>query len=91
MKHCDDYIDDETAPQVLRTYLQRARSPAHGLVSLEPFPKLFADYKDSRVRVTMASRFGDVGISNDLTAEYGYDKRVAVEDLSNFTDTLQAT
>jgi hypothetical protein len=34
----------------------------------------------------MASRFGDVGITSNLDAEYGYDDRVAVEDLTDFTD-----
>jgi hypothetical protein len=48
-------------------------------------PKLFADYKGKRVRVVMASRFGDVGITEDLEAEHGYSERVAVEELSNFS------
>lgn len=83
-KHCDDYIDDVAAPEVLRDYLRRARSPAHGLMSKEPFPKLFATYKRKRVRVVMASRLGDVGITDNLQAEYGYQKRVAVADLADF-------
>lgn len=87
MKHCDDYIDDETAPPALRKYLERARSPGHGLTSSEPFPALFADHHGARVRVVMASRLGDVGITTVLTATVGYSKRVAVEDLSNFGDT----
>ena len=34
-----------------------------------------------RVKVVMASRFGDVGITDDLTAEYGYHYRTpCVED-----------
>lgn len=83
-KHCDDYIDDATAPMVLRRFLERARSPGHGLTSPEPFPQLFADYEGNRVRVTMASRLGDVGVTTDMTAEHGYLWRVAVEDLTNF-------
>jgi len=86
VKHCDDYIDDESAPEVLRRYLERARSPAHGMTSTEPFPVLFADHDGRRVRVTMASRLGDVGITTVLAAEHGYETRVAVEDLSNFGD-----
>lgn len=86
MKHCDDYINDESAPPVLRKYLERARSPAHGLTSSEPFPSLFADYNGKRIRVVMASRFGDVGITSVLTNDLGYEKRVAIEDLSNFGD-----
>jgi len=84
-KHCDDYIDDETAPAALREYLRVARSPAHGAFE-ESHPKLFADYKGSRYRVVMASRMGDVGITPNLRAESGYSARVAVEDLTNFGD-----
>ncbi len=89
MKHCDDYIDDEAAPAPLRAYLARARSPGHGLTSLrEPFPRLFADWRGERIRVVMASRFGDVGITRDLGPDAGlaYQARVGVEDLANFGD-----
>jgi len=34
----------------------------------------------------MASRFGDVGITGKLHEEYGYDSRVSVSALSNFSD-----
>lgn len=81
-RHCDEFIDDASAPQVLRTFLARARSPAHGMTSADPFPVLFADHNGQRVRVVMASRLGDVGIC-DLT-RCTYDKRVSVEELSNF-------
>jgi hypothetical protein len=84
-KHCDDYIDDETQPECLRAFLDHARSPAHGALRGDPRPALFADYKGRRVRVVMASRFGDVGITGALDAEHGYDRRVAVADLSGFS------
>jgi hypothetical protein len=83
-KHCDDYIEDETQPECLRAFLDHARSPAHGALRGDPRPALFADYKGQRVRVVMASRFGDVGITSKLSAEHGYEKRVAVAVLSNF-------
>jgi len=86
MKHCDDYIDDEGAPLALRSFLRRARSPAHGMLDPSPYPRLFADYDGQRVRVVMASRMGDVGITADLNADHGYQKRVAVADLTNFGD-----
>lgn len=86
MKHCDDYIDDPTAPEALRLFLARARSPGHGMLMLtaEPYPELYADHDGQRVRVVMASRFGDVGVTEDLAAEHGYDRRVAVAGLANF-------
>ena len=85
--HCDDIIEDQTQPECLRTFLEYARSPAHGAFAEGPKPMLFADYKDRRFRVTMASRFGDVGIAQRHNQEFGYDKRVAVDDLSNFSAT----
>lgn len=40
-----------------------------------------------RVRVVMASRFGDVGISPNLKRQYGYILRLSMADLTNFSDT----
>ena len=85
-KHCDDYIDDPTAPAVLRKYLAFARAPAHGQLLPEPHPRLFADHDGRRVRVTMASRMGDVGITTDFTADLGYELRVPVSQLGNFAE-----
>lgn len=84
--YCDNYIDDPAAPAALRTYLTFARAPAHGALLPKPHPRLFADHDGRRVRVTMASRFGDVGITTDLTADFGYQKRVLVRQLSNFSE-----
>ena len=85
-KHCDDYIDDPKADPALRKFLAFARSPAHGFLYPRPHPQLFADHKGTRVRVTMASRLGLVGITTDLTAETGYEKRVYVGELANFSE-----
>ena len=84
--HCDAFIDDPGAPEALRTFLAFARAPAHGQLLPKPHPKLYADYKGQRVRVTMASRFGDVGITTNLGAEFGYERRVLVRVLSNFSE-----
>jgi len=84
--HCDDYIDDPAASTALRTYLAFARAPAHGALLPAPHPRLFANHEGRRVRVTMASRFGDVGITTDLDAEYGYQQRVLVRQLENFSE-----
>ena len=83
---CDDYIDDESAPAALRKFLAFARAPAHGQLLPKPHPTLFADHAGTRVRVTMASRFGDVGITSDLGADFGYEHRVLVRALSNFSE-----
>jgi hypothetical protein len=86
IRHCDDYIDDPTTVGPLRTYLAFARAPAHGQLLPKPHPRLFADHDGQRVRVTMASRLGDVGITTDHARELGYDRRVAVSELSNFSE-----
>lgn len=39
------------------------------------------------VRIVMASRFGDVGITDDLSKEMGYGSRLAPEKLSNLRKT----
>lgn len=95
-KHCEEYIDDESQPECLRKFLERARMPAHGMLEKAPFPKLFATYqgdgwrgveKGDRVRVTMASRLGDVGVSKDFNAESGYQMRTSVDNLTDFSDS----
>lgn len=85
-KHCDDYIDDPAASDPLRKFLAFARAPAHGQLLPKPHPRLFADHEGRRVRVTLASRMGDVGITSDLSADLGYECRVPVSQLSNFSE-----
>lgn len=41
----------------------------------------------TRVKIVMVSRFGDVGITENLNAETGYGARVALEDLCDFSET----
>ena len=89
MKHCDDYIDDYAQPECLRWFLFIMRLPAVTkclAISQGCNPKLFATYKGNRVRVVMASRLGDVGITENLSAENGYSKRVYVEELDWFNN-----
>ena len=85
-RSCDEYLDDPTSPEPLRKYLEFARAPAHGQLLPRPHPRLFADHEGRRVRVTMASRLGDVGITTDFSAEMGYQQRVPVGQLSNFSE-----
>lgn len=91
MRHCDDYIRDKTQPRCLRLFLliNRIRASwkyARWIGKGKTEPVLFADYRGKRVRVVMASRFGDVGITKNLEATSGYDLRLSVGDLSNFSD-----
>lgn len=93
-RHCDDYIDDKTQEKCLRRFLRYCRWPAifqfrASRLGIEK-PPLYADFKFQRVKVVMASRFGDVGITGDLDATHGYDLRVPVSFLSNFSDIHNA-
>lgn len=86
-RHCDDYIHDPAAPLCLRAWLFIHRLPAVDEALLRNAgisPRLYADHRGRRVRVTMASRLGDVGVAGDHAREYGYDERVSVSDLSGF-------
>jgi hypothetical protein len=85
-RHCDDIADDPETEGCLRDFINHARAPAHGSLLDTPRPKLFADYQGHRIRATMASRFGDLGITRNLDHESGYMDRVNVEELSNFSD-----
>ena len=88
--HCDNYIGRSGEPNALRWFLLINRLPAadkylcfdNGVTN----PKLFAKHEGKWIRVVMASRMGDVGITPNLDAETGYDKRVDLRDLSDFTD-----
>jgi len=88
-RHCDDCIHDHSLPICLRVWLLAHRLPAADGALLQQagmWPRLYADHRGRRVRVTMASRLGDLGISHDLARESGYEVRgVAVADLSNFS------
>jgi hypothetical protein len=39
------------------------------------------------VKIVMVSRFGDIGITEDLTAERGYGARIMLEDLENLRNS----
>jgi hypothetical protein len=89
-RHCDEVIEDPDAPHCLRWFLLVNRLPAVDQLVLEEalgqakLPKLFARHNGRPVRVVMASRFGDVGISTDLSRPNGYQQRVGVDELTDF-------
>lgn len=87
--HCDDLWAAKSLPPCAQAYLDVARGPAHGRG--RQCPALFATHDGQRVRVVMASRFGDVGISLNLDAETGYSKRVLLPDLTDLSATSDAT
>lgn len=87
--HCDFEIRNFKNSRYLRYFLLVHRMSAIDralIVECYGEPKCFADHNGKRVRLTMASRFGDVGISSDLRQPHGYSDRVMVRDLENFSD-----
>ena len=88
--HCDDAITDYELPDCIRYYLLINRLPATEkipVVAMVGEPKCFATYKNKRVRLVMASRMGDIGITEKLDTENGYDERVSIDELSDFTES----
>jgi len=48
--------------------------------------KLFGTYQGKRYRITGASRFGDVYLQPNFDVEHGYEERVTVTDISEWSD-----
>lgn len=83
------YVTSSLSPTCVRWFLFTNLLPAtfkRLVIEKCGAPKLFANYKNKRVRVVMASRFGDVGITENLTTNHGYSSRVYMDELSNFSD-----
>jgi len=92
--HNDDLLDKHEKgicllPEIVYAWLYYKRLPAIKQFE-QPDPKpLFATYKKKRVKVNMASRFGDVGITKNLTAPNGYtDRGIYVPDLTDFSNEV---
>lgn len=87
--HCDDVINmGFKYPICLRYFLLVMRLPAIEKSIIRQavgMPECYATYKDVRVKLVMASRMGDVGITTNLEAESGYDQRVSLDQLSEFS------
>ena len=84
--HCDDILADKSLPDCVLRYLEVARTPFEEQIDKVP-PPLYATYKTKRVRVVMASRFGDVGITEMLNNAHGHAMRVYLPELTDFSDT----
>ena len=82
--HCDDIWESKDAPECVIAFLDVKRAPAHGAFTGKS-PTLFATFEGKGVRVVMASRMGDVGITENLKAGHGYDLRVYLPQLSDFS------
>ena len=91
-RHCDSYLDNPSpeTPDCLLAWLLVERSPAtvrRACGRMETTYPLYATYKGKPVRLTMASRMGDVGIVYDLSKSQGYNDRVWLDELEAFRRT----
>ena len=91
----DDYILDFTMPQALQAFILVNRLPAmekNILTEVYGYPELYCCKVDDPLRarrVVMASRMGDLGITLDLLAKNGYESRVLVHELQDFTNDVK--
>ncbi len=86
--HVDDFIDSHRKPAYARFVLDYFRRNAVCQMDFKPFMEkhlLFASWKGSRYRVTGASRLGDVWLSADFKRVDGYEHRVNVAELSEWS------
>ena len=89
--HCDNVIHRRNYPICLRFYILVNRLPVldkyviHDAVGE---PKCFATWEGQRVRLVMASRMGDVGITTQLENDHGYEHRVTIDQLSDFSSEV---
>lgn len=89
--HVDSFIcrftEDET--EIYAAFcLMLFRLPAVEKCKFTEYVKqysLFCIHEDTKYRVTGASRLGDIWLAKDHTRTVGYDKRVNVEDCSNWS------
>ncbi|MFD2207180.1 hypothetical protein [Kiloniella antarctica] len=94
--HVDDFIDygnisergrEDRNASYARWVLAQFRFPASLRMSVDEFVlqhKLFCNFEGKRYRVTGASRMGDIWLTDNFNQSQGYQKRVAVDDCSNW-------
>jgi hypothetical protein len=89
-KHCDDYLPYNN-PECLVWWILIERLPAWARLMAHRKnvnPACFATHKGKRVRLVMASRMGDVGITTVLGNKEGpYETRVWLDELTDFSET----
>lgn len=84
----DKALHDFDLPAIVRGYLAIKQGTATETMAIAEagyMPKLYATYKGERVRVTLVSTMGDVGISRE-DKSHGYFTRCSIYDLSDFSD-----
>jgi hypothetical protein len=93
--HVDDWIDavfrnDSAEVRYAKFYFRMHRWPAIDQMYFQELIdqfKLFATYEGKRWRVTGCSRMGDIWLSESFDRLHGYEKRVYIDDCSDWSRT----
>ncbi len=91
--HIYDWLDkpiekESIELQKVREFLDfKTREAWYKFKNIEKIKGLsvFCEYKDNQYKITGASRMGDVWLSLNYERENGYDKRVWIDECSNFS------
>ncbi len=88
MTHIDDWVYNHHNPSYPRWMFLHFRLPSHLQFLAKEFiqSKLFCKYKGKTYRVTGASRFGDVWVTEDYEEDTKYQLRVDVDECSDWSD-----
>ncbi len=91
--HVDDFIDapsfDSDRERYAKWVLHLFRLPASLKITFQDYIsqyKLFGTYKGNKYRITGASRLGDVWLTSNFNQHTGYELRVSVDDISDWSN-----
>lgn len=93
--HIDDFIDsigfdrEDRMNDYAKFFFLLHRLPAYMKLAFDEWImkyKLFCSYNGKRYRVTGCSRMGDIWLALDPTQETGYDERVMINVVADFSD-----
>jgi hypothetical protein len=87
MMHVDEFIDRRKTDSYASWFFSLHRLPATLQFKFAEFIEqyqLYCTYEGLRHRVTGASRMGDVWITRDFKQSEGYQKRVNIDDCSDW-------
>lgn len=87
--HIYDWLEEppkNEEEKKLKEFLDfKTRTASYQFKNEPPKLKCFCIYKGEKYKFTGASSMGDVWLAKDFDRVNGYDKRVSIEDCSDFT------
>lgn len=85
----EEFMQEQGSPNLgyAKFVIGHMRQPAVVRMRHDPHMKgfkLFCMYQGKKWRVTMASRLGDIGITEDFTRDSGYEQRIFVDEVESW-------